>query len=433
MISAINRGQSLLALALLLVACADTLRLDATPQDLDADHAPRDRRAAADRAARDAVAPIDPACRVNGCLRAHRTAGSYSRAVVEGYLDPGVTISNGYTVHWILYFTDGRTSSATVTIPYDPETPPPGGYHVVANNHGTVGLEDPCAPSASVAGTGLAGLFGGRGAIGLAVDYPGLGTPGLHPYLVSRVEATSVLDGLRATRQLARLLGKPLSGRQALVGLSQGGHATLVAAALQSSYAPELELRAIGVEGPATVWEQHWASSVAIPGPHVAYHAMLVYAWAAHYGWTTPLWTAATAATIDATMTQRCYWAASGPTIVSQLPQDATQIFHAGLLQEWNSRSWKSYVALHDAFEANAVRPFPQPAPIRVYQGDADQDVPEAQTRQVVEALKAAGMKIDYQVVPGGAHGAVAFGYLAYPQLRTAESIAWVRALLDAP
>jgi len=33
-------------------------------------------------------------------------------------------------------------------------------------------------------------------------DYPGLGTPGPHPYLVGESEGRAVLDSIRATRQL---------------------------------------------------------------------------------------------------------------------------------------------------------------------------------------------------------------------------------------
>lgn len=375
---------------------------------------------------------IDPACLKNGCLRARTLIGTYSRATVESYLAPGLTITNGYSVHWVVFYTDGRTSTAMITVPHDPDTPPAGGFHVVGNNHGTVGLEDPCAPSGSVAGTGLAGLFGARGTIGVAVDYPGLGTPGLHPYLVARVEGTSALDGLRAAQQLAALLGKPVSGRCALVGLSQGGHATLSAAALQASYAPELDIRAFGVEGPASVWESHWSSGAGVAGAHLAYHAMLVYAWAAHYGWQgKPLWTDAVAATIDETMTKHCLTSEGGATIGSQLPTDPAQLFQPALLSEYTTRTWKDYIALHDGFVANAVKPWAQRAPLRIYQGEADQTVLETQTREMVEALRAAGMTVDYQVVPGADHATVAFGYLATKQQRTEESIAWVRQLLD--
>ena len=53
-------------------------------------------------------------------------------------------------------------------------------------------------------------------------------------------------------------------------------------------------------------------------------------------------------------------------------------------------------------------------------------------TDQLVAALRLGGMVIDYQVVPGGTHLTTAFGVLARKDLRTDESIAWLRAHLNA-
>jgi len=122
---------------------------------------------------------------------------------------------------------------------------PAGGRPVVAWAHGTAGLADRCAPSSR----GLAGLraFGkvwlarllNRGYVVVATDYEGLGTPGVHPYLVGESEAHSVLDAVRSARQLR---GARAGSRVALWGFSQGGHAVLWAGQLAPSYAPELRL-----------------------------------------------------------------------------------------------------------------------------------------------------------------------------------------------
>ena len=36
----------------------------------------------------------------------------------------------------------------------------------------------------------------------VATDYPGLGTEGIHPYLIGESEARSVLDSVRAAREM---------------------------------------------------------------------------------------------------------------------------------------------------------------------------------------------------------------------------------------
>jgi hypothetical protein len=135
---------------------------------------------------------------------------------------------------------------------------------------------------------------------------------------------------------------------------------------------------------------------------------------------------------VDGIMTKDCVWAPSGPTIGSSVPTDATQVFDPAFLTAYRTREWGDYSFVHEAFSANALVPFAQHAPIRIYQGDADTTVPEPGTHALVDAFTAGGMTIDYQVVPGGQHTDVAFGYVASAEKRTAESVAWVKSKLDA-
>ena len=57
----------------------------------------------------------------------------------------------------------------------------------------------------------------------------------------------------------------------------------------------------------------------------------------------------------------------------------------------------------------------------------------EDQCRGASRCVRDGGVTVDYQVVPGGTHFDVAFGYVAFAELRTDESIAWVKGLLDPP
>ena len=70
-------------------------------------------------------------------------------------------------------------------------------------------------------------------------DYPGLGTPGIHPYLVGKVEAQAVLDSVRAARNLVPDAGTEFG----IIGASQGGHAAMFSSQLAPEYAPELTLK----------------------------------------------------------------------------------------------------------------------------------------------------------------------------------------------
>jgi hypothetical protein len=373
-----------------------------------------------------------PSSAADGTLLDVKFVGDYPLASLQTAVPAGITLANGYRVYTISFATGGRQARAAVTVPSH-VAPPPGGFHVVGNSHGTTGLGDPCAVVGTVAGTSLAGTFGARGFVGVALDYPGLGTPGLHPYLVAASEGRAALDALRATRALAAREHIPLSGRFALVGMSQGGHATLAAAALHKSYAPDLDVRAFAVAAPAIAWEEHWREGARADGSHLVYHAMLIHAWATHYNFRGPsVWAPGRAPTIAADMERYCAWSPRGePGLATRLPPRAEEIFSPAFLHAYRTGDWGPYAPFHAWFEENRIRPYRQTAPLKIYQGDADVYVPEWTTRQLVSALRDGGVKVDYEVVRGGTHFDVAFGWITAFDRRTKESIAWLRQQLD--
>ena len=376
----------------------------------------------------------DPMCSAPGCIRRATKTAEYTRELVASFTDPAVTIDNGYSTWSIEYMTGDRTSLATVALPLG-VTPPARGYSIVANNHGTTGLDDPCAITGTPFGAGLAGLFGARGMIGVASDYPGIGTAGVHPYLVSEVEGRASLDALRAARALARWQGVPTSDRYAVVGASQGGHATLAAAAMQATVAPELDIRAFAAAAPSSLFEEQWRSDLATDGPQVEWIAMLVYAWTDHYGYRGPSpWAAGIEPTVRAAMSSSCAFPLNGAgAIASSLGLERAKIFAPDFLRAYQSGEWGAYASFSEWFTKNRVKPYAQKAPLKIYQGDADPFVHEPATSAVVESLRAGGVVVDYEVVPGGSHTDVAFGVVTSAEKRTAESIAWLRARLEAP
>lgn len=127
---------------------------------------------------------------------------------------------------------------------------PEDGFPVVAWAHGTSGVARQCAPSLSPERAtdfimGIQELID-DGYMVVVTDYPGLGTEGPHPYLISKSEAQAVLDSVRAVQQLSG------SSRYVIWGHSQGGHAALSATQYAASYAPELELLGTAAAAPAT-------------------------------------------------------------------------------------------------------------------------------------------------------------------------------------
>ncbi|MBV6508322.1 MAG: putative inactive lipase [Acidimicrobiales bacterium] len=124
--------------------------------------------------------------------------------------------------------------------------PPEGGFPVVSWAHGTTGVADQCAPSHTepFALDGMAEIVN-NGYVLAATDYEGLGTPGIHPYLVGESEARGVLDIARAARQEAG------GGNKVVVwGHSQGGHAALFAHQIAGDYADDLEVLGVVATAP---------------------------------------------------------------------------------------------------------------------------------------------------------------------------------------
>ena len=150
-------------------------------------------------------------------------------------------LATGKRIEYITTDMGGRTTSATGLV----LTPKTGKkLKTVAWNHGTTGLADHCAPSANrnmfwpEARAAVAELLK-RGWTVAAPDYPGLGAEDEHPYLVGNSEARSVIDSVKA----ARNLDKALSAQYVVDGHSQGGQASLFAGELAPSYDGALVLR----------------------------------------------------------------------------------------------------------------------------------------------------------------------------------------------
>ena len=119
---------------------------------------------------------------------------------------------------------------------------PKGGWPVITWAHGTTGIADTCAPSRGITSGPPESFLRTWVAAGYAVaatDYQGLGTPGIHPYLVGTAEGRSVLDIVRAARQLDSSIGR----RMIVTGVSQGGQSALFAASLAGRWTPDLKLR----------------------------------------------------------------------------------------------------------------------------------------------------------------------------------------------
>jgi pimeloyl-ACP methyl ester carboxylesterase len=128
---------------------------------------------------------------------------------------------------------------------------------ILAYAHGTTGLADRCAPSKSYVADPSSGESAGvskelaKEYVVVATDYEGLGTPGVHPYVVGLSEGRSVLDSIRAAQRFPGI-GTANSSKSVVWGHSQGGGAALIAAELAPTYAPDANLAGAVAGAPAS-------------------------------------------------------------------------------------------------------------------------------------------------------------------------------------
>ncbi|MGW7411665.1 alpha/beta hydrolase family protein [Streptomyces sp. NPDC054863] len=99
---------------------------------------------------------------------------------------------------------------------------------VVSDTHGTMVHRDYAPSVGDDFGRLSPYLYASTGRAVAAPDYLGLGKgPGPHPYMDTKSAVTATVDMLRASRQAAKQLGRPLSGDVYATGFSQGGQVAM--------------------------------------------------------------------------------------------------------------------------------------------------------------------------------------------------------------
>ncbi|MDT4999283.1 MAG: hypothetical protein QOK12_1388 [Mycobacterium sp.] len=177
-----------------------------------------------------------------------------SASPMTAYLLPGIPIpAKAWRIRYTSTTATGRQTivSGTVLVPTVAARTAP--RPLVGFAVGTQGLADRCAPSHTLT-TGeefesatINDLLKQGWAV-TVTDYPGLGTPGQHTYTMGNALGRSVLDSIRAARQL-RAAHLSRRGPAAVMGYSEGGGAAGWAAQLQPTYSPHLDLVGAAIGG----------------------------------------------------------------------------------------------------------------------------------------------------------------------------------------
>ena len=294
---------------------------------------------------------------------------------------------------------DDKAIDVTGVVIIPAGNPPVGGRDIVAWAHGTSGIADECAPStnswlfSSIAG--LASLLK-KGYIVAATDYQGLGGPGPHPYLVGPNAAHSVLDIVRAAREVPQVSA---STRFAVWGESQGGHASLWTAQLAASYAPELQLMGAAAAAPPV----DLAANLTGNTNATVRALMTAYAgasWAEVYDIPLTTITGSTGQDLIRRLAKNC--------VTLEGFKTKTKIGLVRLTRQLRGLNLNESPRWAEQMRANSVIPRNFGVPLLVAQGSADLIVSPTVTHTFVTAVCRAGQPVRFLQLAGGDHVTIA-------------------------
>jgi acetyl esterase/lipase len=245
-----------------------------------------------------------------------------------------------------------------------------------------------------------------RGYVVVAPDYPGLGSPSPHPYLVGPITGRSVLDAIRAARHISAVSA---GNRFAVWGESQGGHAALWTGQVARAYAPELQLVGVAAAAPPTFLKSNFQQASA-KDAKAFLTGFTAYSWARYYQVPLVIGRRGTPALITK-MAQKCITSDSTPSLgtilgILALKSDLRHVDFATLLP------WSTSVT------SNSVEPTSS-VPVIIAQTRADPLVAPAVTRQYAKALCANRVAVRWIDLPGGDHANTA-------KLSAAPTLQWI-------
>ncbi|MCB0492818.1 MAG: hypothetical protein KDC93_10420 [Cyclobacteriaceae bacterium] len=179
----------------------------------------------------DVVPAIENETLISSELFLTRTASDLQTFLGAGSIDIDIAaLQHDVEIYKITYKTDYKgetiTASGIVILPKTTDE-----VSMVSFQHGTITANSEAPSMLALSSTELL-LYAGLaspGFIGVAPDFIGFGASSdiMHPYYVESLTASSVIDNLKAARELALEKGVTFNGDLFLAGYSQGGYATM--------------------------------------------------------------------------------------------------------------------------------------------------------------------------------------------------------------
>lgn len=254
-----------------------------------------------------------------------------------------------------------------------------GNYPMVSFQHGTIAANSQAPSMLPLSSTELIlyAALASPGFITAIPDFIGFGSSNnvLHPYYVRELTASSIIDMLKAAKELAREKGIGFNSKLFLAGYSQGGYATM---------ATHREIEKTGLEGfdlvasfPSSggydvkAMQEYFFSLDTYDQPFfIGYVAM---AYRTTFGWTqsvTDFFKEPYATRLPGLYDGK----KSGSEINLQLTTSIKDLVSADLLSKIDSDTRYKYIV--DAFKENSLVDWTPTKPMHMYHGDIDITVP---------------------------------------------------------
>jgi hypothetical protein len=310
-----------------------------------------------------------------------RTLGVFEISLVMSLAGvTGMTPVYGVDVYTILYRTvdahgKSTVASGSLAVPRGTSDRLP----LASYQHGTI-LHKEEAPSRLGSPESLPGvILGSTGYVAVSPDYLGLGEgPGLHPYVLTKPTATAVVDMLRAARTFLLTSSEvSLNDQLFLVGVSQGGHATMAAhREIEQYHSDEFTITASApVSGPydlSGTMADRMISSEPYPAPYYLPYAFMAYNEAYQlYDSLEEVFVEPYASTIPALLDGRH----TSDEVLASLPSVPRQMLRPEFLDAFES---DPNHPLRAALRANDLYDWAPKAPMRLYHCAGDLTVPKA-------------------------------------------------------
>jgi pimeloyl-ACP methyl ester carboxylesterase len=267
-------------------------------------------------------------------------------------------------------------ASGVVLFPEE-ETPPAGGWQVIAWAHGSRGVARQCAPSLTRDldyGSYLS-MYVGMGYAVVATDYTGLGTSFRNAFSDMQSNATDVINAIRAARAAVPQLGR----KWVALGTSEGSMAVASLAELENEIRDANYLGGIAISGVAETKDLYRALA---KGPSRGALAFLVYGTKTVY----PEFQ------VSDMLTEK------GLTLYRQIEQDCGNADHGPEVSaaEMLKPNWDDNKYVKQYFARNTLGQKPAYGPLLVIAGEAAPALPTT-TAQVIARMCKQGDRIQFE------------------------------------